>query len=201
MRALTAVRVFVLAITCMLAAPGSGARAQGFITCEPGTSATIPCPCGNAPSGIGRGCNNSLNTGGASLVGSGNASLGADTFTVFAASIGSSGPTCSSVATNILSVLYQGNTPLAASVPFGDGVLCCGGNVLLMVAKLAQAGTFLYPQVTSDPPISLLSASLGDVLAVGATRCYFVAYRDSCPTFCTTSARNKTSSYVVTWLP
>ena len=113
----------------------------------------------------------------------------------------SSGPTCSGVVTNLLSVLYQGETPMAASTVFGDGVLCCGGNVILMVPKLAQAGTFLYPQFMSDPTISARSASLGDLLAVGATRCYFVAYRDPCPTFCTPNFRNKTNSYIVIWGP
>ena len=200
MRAFTAVRVFVLAVIGMLAAAQSVAQAQGTVFCEPGIATTPPCPCANAPSGPGRGCNNSLNTGGASLIGGGNASLSGDSFTVFAASIGSSGPSCSAVVTNPLSVFYQANTLTAPSF-FGDGVLCSGGLVLLINAKPATAGTYQYPQLTSDPSISARSASLGDLLVVGATRYYFVAYRDSCPTFCTSSARNKTNSYMVTWLP
>ena len=200
MRAFFAIRASFFVALCLLTALQSSTRAQGTIVCEPGTAATGPCPCANLPSGPGRGCNNSLNTGGASLIGGGNASISLDSFTVFAASIGSTGAACSGVVTNPLSVLYQANTVTAPSF-FGDGVLCAGGLVLLIKAKNATAGTFQYPQLSSDLPISAVSASLGDVLVVGATRIYFVAYRDSCPTFCTPSARNKTNSYMVTWLP
>lgn len=120
---------------------------------------------------------------------------------ITSAGIGSTGPSCSGNVLNPLSVLYQGNTPIAGGTPFGDGVLCCGGLVLLINAKPATQGTYRYPEFAADPSISSLSAGLGDPLAVGSTRCYFVAYRDSCPTFCVPSFRNKTNSFSVTWLP
>lgn len=198
MRTFTVLRLTFAAVLWSLAAIPS-AVAQGTIFCEPNTASTMPCPCGNVPSGPGRGCNNSLNTGGASLAGSGAASLGADTFVLFAASIGSSGPFCTGSVTTPLSVLYQADTVTGPSL-FGDGVLCSGGNVLLFAARPAVAGTLQYP-LSSDPSISARSAALGDVLAVGATRTYFVAYRDACPTYCTPSPRNKTNSYLVIWLP
>src|SRR4029453_18413745 len=43
--------------------------------CDPGSGTTQACPCANPPSAAGRGCNNSSNTGGASISGSGNASV------------------------------------------------------------------------------------------------------------------------------
>jgi hypothetical protein len=198
MRIVTVLRLTFAAVLCSLAAAPS-VQAQGTIFCEPNTAATMPCPCGNVPSGPGRGCNNSLNTGGASLTASGSASLGADTMVLFAASIGTGGPTCANVVTTPLSVLYQADTVTGPSL-FGDGVLCSGGNVLLLAARPAVAGTFQFP-LTTDPSVSARSAALGDVLAVGASRSYFLAYRDSCPTFCTPSPRNKTNSYLVIWLP
>jgi len=39
------------------------------------------------------------------------------------------------------------------------------------------------------------------MLFAGTTRYYFIAYRDSCPTFCNPSVRNKSNSYAVTWVP
>src|SRR5262249_46288055 len=46
--------------------------------CDPGMGGVIPCPCGNSPSGPGRGCDNSLHTGGASLSASGATTLSSD---------------------------------------------------------------------------------------------------------------------------
>jgi hypothetical protein len=80
-------------------------------------------------------------------------------------------------------------------------VICCGGNVLLLNAKPATNGTYRYPELMTDPSISALSASLGDPLSAGSVRCYFVAYRDSCPSFCTPSLRQKSNSWLVTWVP
>ena len=55
------------------------ANAQiSVISCEPGTSGVIGCPCANPPAGLGRGCNNSLNTGGAALTATGTPLLSAD---------------------------------------------------------------------------------------------------------------------------
>jgi hypothetical protein len=45
--------------------------------CDPGVAGVIACPCSNAPSGSGRGCNNSSATGGAILQAAGSAYLGA----------------------------------------------------------------------------------------------------------------------------
>jgi len=189
---------FVLGLAFLITTATSS---SAQVVCEPGVGGVIPCPCANNPSGLNRGCDNSLATGGAGMIGTGVASLSADTLSITSAGIGSSGPSCSASVLNPLSVLYQGDTTIPAGVPFGDGVLCCGGNVLLLNAKPATVGTYRYPEFASDPSISVVSAGLGDVLFAGATRCYFVAYRDACPTFCVPSLRNKTNSFLVTWVP
>jgi hypothetical protein len=182
----------------LLAATSSIASAQ--VACEPGVGGVLVCPCANNPSGLIRGCNNSLNTGGARMVAAGNPSISNDQLAISSLDFGSSGPTCSGTVLNPLCVLYQGTTQNLGQ-PFGDGVLCCGGNVILMSAKNATNGTFRYPEFPTDPNIHLLSASLGDPLSSGSVRCYFVAYRDNCPSFCVASFRNKSNSWVVTWVP
>jgi hypothetical protein len=186
-------------VVSLLAATAPASGAQVF--CEPGVSGVMVCPCANNPSGPIRGCDNSLGTGGAGMIGIGTASISADTFGVTSIGFGTSGPACSGTIVNPLCAFYQGNTVIGGGAPFGDGVICCGGSVLLINAKPATNGTFRYPEAATDPSISSISASLGDVLSAGSTRCYFVGYRDSCPSFCTPSLRNKTNSFLVTWLP
>jgi hypothetical protein len=173
--------------------------APGTITCEPGTSGVILCPCGNNPSGPGRGCNNSLNTGGAALNATGMASLSSDNVLFQAAFIGSTGATCSNPTTNIVSVLYEGTLPIT-SVPWGDGVLCCGGTYYPLSVQVTNGGMMTFP-VPGTTGVSMTAIAMGDALVVGSTRCYFVAYRDACPTFCTPSPRQKTNSYQLTWGP
>src|SRR5260221_119014 len=52
---------------------------MGFTSlCDPGVGGVIACPCGNPPSGSGRGCDNSAATGGANLSASGIAYLSMD---------------------------------------------------------------------------------------------------------------------------
>jgi hypothetical protein len=159
----------------------------GIITCEPGTTGVIPCPCGNNPSGLGRGCNNGM------------ASLGNDNVLFQAAFIGSTGSTCSNPTTNVVSVLYEGTLPIT-SVPWGDGVLCCGGSYYPLSIQVTNGGMMTFP-VPGTTGVSMTAIALGDPLVVGSTRCYFVAYRDACPTFCTPSPRQKTNSYQLTWGP
>lgn len=183
----------------LLAAAAPLGRAQ--VACEPGVSGVMTCPCSNNPSGLIRGCNNSLNTGGARMVAAGNPSISNDMLNISSLDFGSSGPTCSGIVLNPLCALYQGTTSIAGGLPFGDGVICCGGNVIFMNAKPATNGTYRYPEAPTDPTISALSASLGDPLSSGSVRCYFVGYRDNCPSFCTPSFRQKSNSWIVTWVP
>jgi hypothetical protein len=59
----------------------------------------------------------------------------------------------------------------------------------------------IFFPVPGTTGVSMTAISLGDPIVVGSTRCYFVAYRDACPTFCTPSPRQKTNSYQLTWGP
>ena len=189
---------FLVCLSVLASVAGSSASAQ--VSCQPGTSGVITCPCSNNPSGLGRGCNNSLNTGGAALSATGTPSLSADNIQFNCTGIGTTTASCSGSNTNIISVLYEGSAPIATGVVWGDGVLCCSGPFYLLNAQISTAGVFHWP-VPGTTGVSAKAISLGDPLVVGATRFYFVAYRDSCPLFCTSSVRQKSNSWTLTWLP
>jgi len=176
------------------------ASAQGTVTCQPGTSGVINCPCANPPAGPGRGCDNSLATGGASLTATGVNSLSSDSVQFNCTGIGSSTPTCTGTNVNILSVLYEGTTAVSSGVLWGDGVLCTSGPFFLLNAQVSNGGIYHFP-VPGTTGLSQSAIAAGDVLVAGSTRDYFVAYRDACPSFCTPSLRQKSNSYQITWTP
>jgi Tol biopolymer transport system component len=148
------------------------------------------CPCGN--SGLpGAGCENSASTGGAVLGATGSPSLASDTLV-----LSSSGelPTA-------LSVFLQGTTTIAPS-SFGDGLRCTGGALKRLYIRNASGGVVSAPQ-TGDPSISARSATLGDVLAAGATRYYQTYYRDPVLAFCPNPPGNNwnvSSGLSVVWV-
>jgi hypothetical protein len=72
--------------------------------------------------------------------------------------------------------------------------------VLILSAGQSNLGNFHFP-TPGTTGVSQQSAAMGDPLSAGMTRCYFVAYRDACPTFCTPGIRQKTNSYTITWTP
>lgn len=166
----------------------------GLPICEPGIGGVQACPCGNAPSGPGRGCDNSLSTGGASLTGSGVAKLSADTLVMSAGNIGQAGVFCSGAVTNVTSILLQGSTQIAAGLPFGDGVRCLGGTLKRINTSPSVAGVYTY-----GPGIAAQSAALGDTLSPGTTRYYLVYYRDACGSFCPTANFNASNGLKVLW--
>jgi hypothetical protein len=176
------------------------AQSPGVVACQPGTGGIVTCPCANNPSGLGRGCDNSMGTGGAALTATGVASLSADSVTFWASSIGTLGPTCSTPTQNVLCVLYTGQSSIPGGMLWGDGVLCCGGTYFPLVIGQSLNGDFVWPPPGTSA-VSSTAIGLGDPLVPGSIRCYFVAYRDACPAFCTSSQRQKTSSYRITWLP
>ena len=177
----------------------SPARAQGTIVCVSGQFGVISCPCSNQPVGN-AGCNNSLNTGGAALTATGVNSLSNDSVQLNCTGIGTSGVNCNANNTNIICKLYEGVTPITNGVTWGDGVLCTGGPYYLLNAQISQSGVFHFP-----PPgttgLSQAAIAAGDPLVAGLTRWYYVVYRDSCPSFCTGSLRQKSNSYQITWTP
>jgi hypothetical protein len=128
---------------------------------------TIPCPCSNAPSATGRGCNNSSATGGAMLTGAGNADLSADS--VVLTSTGEK-PTATSI-------FLQGTSANFNGVAFGQGVRCVSGTLKRLYTHAAVGGVVSAP-VGSDPSIHVRSAALGDTIDPGSSRYYMVYYRD-----------------------
>jgi Tol biopolymer transport system component len=145
--------------------------ASGFTSlCDPGLANVIPCSCGNPPSAPGRGCDNSSFTGGAVLSASGIAYLSLDSlvFTTF------------SEKPSATSILLQGTGSLPNGLVFGQGVRCAGGQLKRMYVKTAVNGSITAPDFnTSDPTVSIRSASLGAPIQPGEPRYYLVFYRDS----------------------
>ena len=160
--------------------------------CDPGVSGVLACPCGNPPSGSGRGCNNSSNTGGAQLSATGTASLAADT--VVFTSTGEK-PTATSV-------VLQGTNSNAAGVVFGQGVRCVAGSLKRLYVHNAVGGSMTAP-VGADLHVAARSAALGDTILAGSTRYYGVYYRDpvvlgGCAA---TSTFNLTQGGSILWQP
>jgi hypothetical protein len=139
----------------------------GVSSCTPGSAGVVACPCGNPPAGPDRGCDNSAASGGATLVASGVASLGAD----------SARFTTSGEIANALSIVFQGDADVPGGVVFGEGVRCVGGVLKRLHTESAVAGSIVYPDLL-EPHVSVQSAALGDPIAPGSVRRYQVYYRD-----------------------
>ena len=167
--------------------------ATGFTSlCDPGTGGMIACPCANAPSGTGRGCDNSSATGGAVLTAGGVAYLALDSL-VF---------TTSGEKPTATSILLQGDAAIATGAAFGQGVRCAGGALKRLFVKTAVGGSMSAPDFgAGDPTISARSAALGDSIQAGQSRWYLVYYRD--PTIlggCSASSSfNATQTGVIGW--
>jgi hypothetical protein len=162
--------------------------------CEPGASGVMACPCGNAPAGSGRGCDNSAGTGGASLAAAGTAYLVMDSL---AFTTHGEKPTATSV-------LLQGTSIAAGGVAYGQGVRCVGGTMKRLYTKAAVAGSVTMPDAgAGDPSISSRSAALGSPIAAGETRSYLVFYRDPIVLGGCVASRtfNATQTGLVTWRP
>ncbi len=159
--------------------------------CDPGVGGVLACPCGNAPAGAGRGCNNSASTGGASITASGLASLASDNVVVTTANQRPTGTT----------ILLQGTTQNTGSV-FGQGVRCIGGTLKRLYVKTASGGSISAPGA-GDPSLSARSAALGDPILANTTREYMAYYRDpivlgGCPA---ASTWNGTNAGRIYWYP
>lgn len=144
--------------------------ATGFTSlCDPGQDSVIPCPCGNPPTGPGRGCDNSSATGGASLAASGVPYLSMDSLAF----------TTTGERPTATSVLLQGDGLVPNGTIFGQGVRCAGGQLKRMFVKSAVNGGILAPDFGSgDSTISARSAALGLPLQPGQPYEYLVYYRD-----------------------
>ncbi len=163
----------------------------GVPFCDPGTGGIAACPCGNPPAGALRGCNNSANTGGASITAAGLPSVSSDTLVFSTANQRPTGTT----------ILLQGSVQVAGGAAFGQGVRCVGGSLKRLYIKSAVGGSITAP-AGADPSVSARSAALGSVITAGSTREYAAYYRDptvlgGCPG---SSTFNITNSFHVQWI-
>ena len=160
--------------------------------CDPGVGGVISCPCSNAPSGAGRGCDNSAGTGGATIAASGVAYLSMDSL-VF---------TTSGEKPTATSILLQGPASPPAGMVYGQGVRCVGGALKRLFVKTAVGGSITAPNFgAGDPTVSARAATLGDTIQAGQSRYYLVYYRDpivlgGCPA---ASTFNATQTGQVAW--
>jgi hypothetical protein len=170
----------------------AGCGSPGISFCDPGVGSVIACPCGNAPSSAGLGCNNSSNTGGAELSSTGIARLSYDTlrFTTHGEK-----PTA-------LSTFSQGTAVLGTGLVFGQGVRCVSVNLKRLYTKPASGGSATAP-IGNELSVHARSAALGDVIAPGTSRYYYVYYRDPVVLGGCSSAStfNSTQSLSVIWAP
>jgi hypothetical protein len=139
-----------------------------------GDNSLATCPCSNVGT-PGYGCNNSIGSGGALLTANGQTSP--DTLAL----------TSKGELPTALSIVLQGSDTTTFVMAFGVGLRCVGGHLLRLFVKNAQAGTVTVPS-PGDPPISVRSTQLGDVITSGSVRYYQVYYRDPNASFCPSPA-------------
>ena len=141
------------------------------------------CPCGNNNNGLGprdneAGCANSAFPTGCNLEGTGSSSLAAaDLQLCFVDAVpGQPG------------LIFAGTT--AISIPFGDGIRCCGGNVLRLEILFADA---------AGTGCSTVDIGAATGALAGETWCYQYWYRD--PLGPCLSGFNLSNAYTVLWTP
>ena len=169
-------------------------RSDFATLCDPGTGGVAACPCGNPPSGSGRGCDNSAGTGGAVLSAQGGTFLSSDSLQF----------RVEGELPSALGLLLQGSASTPSGTIYGQGVRCVGGAIRRLYAMSAVSSSEIVPDFAAgDAPISARSRALGDEIRSGEQRWYQAIYRDpsvlgTCPA---SSTFNATQAGVVTWLP
>jgi len=154
--------------------PGGEIRGTNVLSPPVGTAMCFgdgtggACPCGNN-GGPGRGCENSVATGGALLEASGHVSP--DNVVLIA----------TGERATAISIFMQGNV-MIAPVTFGDGLRCLSG-IKRLATKNAIAGAVAFPE-GAEPSITTRAAALGQPNPPGSTRWYQTYYRDGLATFC-----------------
>jgi hypothetical protein len=152
--------------------------------CRPGIDFATNCPCAgpppNNPTTAGAGCNalttpGTTQTGGAVLNASGTSSLSGSTPGVDTLSLRVSALPTSAFES---AMLIQG-TLLASPLVFGQGLRCVTGQLKRIQIHAAPGGSTWPASGDFQPTIQARSAQLGDPLAPGFVRHYFVHYRQS----------------------
>jgi subtilisin-like proprotein convertase family protein len=151
--------------------------------------APAPCPCGNQGSADG-GCANALHAGGARLaadVAAGGPRLGDDTRLV-----------AQDLEPFQVCIFVQGTQTLAGGLgtPLGDGLLCAGGSVVRLGARLTGFGSASYPGLF-DVPLS----TRGLLPPGGGTRFYQVIQRSSVLLGPCHTGLNSTNAVRIGWAP
>ena len=149
----------------------AGSGEPGSVYCTGDGSGSV-CPCA-AFGGTGEGCLTTSGSG-ASLTGTGSATIGADTMVLSV----SGGPA------NKPGIFFQGNNQLAGN-PAGDGLLCTAGS------------TVRYEVNPLDASGATSQGGFGDNASAGATRNYQYWFRDTGNTC--GGGFNFTNGYSVTW--
>jgi YVTN family beta-propeller protein len=143
-----------------------------------------PCPCGNE-GGPGEGCQNSSGAG-ATLCGSGSASVSADDLFLAMAPI----------PVNEFGLFFTG-TGAIGPFPFGDGLRCVGGSVFRFpILNAGSAGTIGFGPVVG---FSNSVFGPGGQISVGSTWNYQGWYRD--PNGACSSSFNLTNGMAITYGP
>ena len=149
-----------------------------------GDGSGTACPCGN--NGFpGEGCGNSNTFGGASLTGSGNASLSADTFQLQISGVPGAKP----------GLVLRGINQVSggAGNPVGEGLLCAAGQAARSSVKVTSGnGSTTYTEF--KPGQSFGATSYG----TGTATNYQFWYRDTANT-CNGGGFNFTNGWTVTW--
>jgi len=158
----------------------------GTPECQPGIDFATNCPCAgpppNNPTTVGAGCNVLTNpgptqTGGAKLTSAGTNSLAGTTPGVNTLQL-----TVVGLPTNATesSFLISGPTLLATPLTFGQGLRCVAGALKRLQLHASNPGTSTWPHAGDfAPTIQARHAMLGDPLAPGTTRHYFVQFRQT----------------------
>jgi hypothetical protein len=151
-----------------------------------GTAAA--CPCGNAGA-AGHGCENSSLSGGALILGQGQASVANDSLALNAGGLPAS--------TTL--VFLQGTSQAGGGLgtPFGDGLLCVGSTVVRLASKTTVNG---FASLGAGNPGDLPISQLGSIPAAGGQYFYQAWFRNT-DAFCTSATFNLSNGVSLTWTP
>jgi len=150
-----------------------------------GDGSASSCPCGNASfAGANQGCRHSLLVG-ANLNAVGTASIASDSLLLRADSM-----------PNTPMIFLQGSAAAGADAGavFGDGLLCVGGTIRRLGAKLNTLGWSSYP-LPGDPPVSVKGGA-----SPGVTLHYQAWFRDGAA-YCSGGTWNLSNALALTWGP
>jgi hypothetical protein len=145
------------------------------------------CPCGNTGQS-GRGCDNSLSTGGGLLDATGFPSVLDDSVRL----------TASSLLPGTSVLFFQGTSAVAggAGAAFGDGLRCVGGSVERLGIFVADSSGQV--SMGYGVPMSPGVAAAGVIPAGGQLRYYQLWYRNAAP-FCQPQGYNLTNGIALSW--